>query len=193
MTDTLPYLTYFRGYPCCPCLKRWLPWFEKELLRRKLIVNNIDIYQLIGNAPASAGTHSKGGAFDIKQFTQAQVRCARDMGADATWHRAPPTFSPEHAHGVLRGCPHNSPVRYQIAAVDDGYNGLGVNGHGGPDDGPRPLSYRTWKEGIAYAKAQTPPTRLEQARELLEVIRDNSKTAVRKAKFTKILDLLPKK
>jgi hypothetical protein len=189
------YVVYFRGKPCCPCLKRWLPIFEKELLRRGLIKHNIDIYQLIGNAAASAGTHSRGGAFDIAQFSDAQLRVARDMGADATWHRGPPSFSPQHAHGVLRGCPHNWPVAYQIGAVDDGYNGLGTGGRGGPDDGPRPLSHRTWKQGIKWAKQQQKPTPTERARELLErtattlqVTRKKQARRIRRA-----LDMLPKK
>lgn len=189
------YVVYFRGHPCCPCLKRWIPAYEKELLRRKLIKQSVDIYQLIGNAPASAGTHSRGGAFDIKQFSTEQVRVAREMGADATWHRAPPTFSPEHAHGVLRGCPHNWPVAYQIGAVDAGFNGLGTGGRSAPDDGPKPLSHRTWKQGIAWARQQGKPTGTERAREIiantataLEVGRNRYARRLRKA-----LDLLPTK
>jgi hypothetical protein len=81
------------------------------------------------------------------------------MGADATWHRPynwDHARGMEHTHGVLRGCPHNGPARYQIAAVDAGYNGLGHLGHGARDNGPRPLSHRTWEEGIAWAKALQP-------------------------------------
>lgn len=187
------YVVSFRGKPCCPCLKRWLVWYEKELLRRGLIKRNIDIFQLIGNAPASAGTHSRGGAFDISQFSEAQVRVAREMGADATWHRAPPTFSPEHAHGVLRGCPHNWPVAYQIGAVDAGFNGLGTGGRGGPDDGPKPLSKRTWKQGIAWAKKQQKPTATERARDQIEHVKTMLTVSKQKGarRLQRALDLLP--
>ena len=148
-----PYAVTFRGKPACPCLATWLPVYEAELLRRGIIRHSIDIYQLIGNAPASAGVHSQGGAFDIAQTQREAVAVAREMGADATWARTTGSFATnQHTHGVLRGCPHNGPARYQINAVDAGYNGLGHLGHGGRDDGPRPLSRRTWREGIAWAR-----------------------------------------
>lgn len=151
------YVVMFRGRRACPCLVEWLPVFEAELLRRGVIKRNIDIAQLIGGAAASAGTHSRGGAFDIWQRDLTTIKVARQMGADATWKRTPAQGFSYHAHGVLRGCPHNAPARYQIGAVDAGYNGLGRGGRGGKDDGPRPLSGRTWKEGIAWAKAQGKP------------------------------------
>ena len=144
----------FRGRRACECLAEWLPVFEKELLRRGVIKRNIDIAQLIGGASQSAGTHSKGGAFDIWQRDLTTIKVARQMGADATWKRTPAQGFSYHTHGVLRGCPHNTPARYQIGAVDAGYNGLGRGGRGGRDDGPRPLSGRSWREGIAWAKAQ---------------------------------------
>lgn len=147
----------FRGYPCCSCLAKWLPAYEKELLRRGVIRFNLDVFQLIGGAKASAGTHSQGGAFDIAQFSDEALWVARQMGADADWHRSRAQGFMPHAHGVLRGCPHNGPARYQIDAVDRGYNGLGWKGLGGRDDGPRPLSGRTWKQGIAWAKKQAKP------------------------------------
>lgn len=154
----------FRGRPACTCLATWLPAYEAELLRRGVIEHSIDIYQLIGGATASAGTHATGGAFDIAQTSREAIAVARQMGADATWHRTPAQGFPNHTHGVLRGCPHNGPARYQIDAVDAGYNGLGHAGRGGKDDGPRPLSKRTWREGIAWAKEQAQPTVDEQGR-----------------------------
>jgi hypothetical protein len=151
------YAVKFRGFWACPCLAKWLPAYEKELLRRGVIKSNIDIYQLIGGATASAGTHTKGGAFDIAQISWEAIYVARQMGADATWHR-PYNWDNRggmsHTHGVLRGCDHNYPARYQITAVDDGYNGLGHLGRGGKDTGPRPLSHRTWRQGIAWAEKQ---------------------------------------
>jgi hypothetical protein len=146
-------MPYFRGKPCCDCLAEWLPWFEKVLLAKGIIRHSLDVYQLIGGASASAGTHRTGGAFDLGQFSWAALRVARDMGADADWDRLTSQgFSVRHSHGVLRGCPHNGPARYQIVAVDDGYNGLGYQGRGGRDNGPRPLSHRSWEQGIVWAK-----------------------------------------
>jgi hypothetical protein len=116
------------------------------------------------------------------------------MGADATWHR-PYNWDGdgggEHVHRVLTGCPHNTPARYQIDAVRAGYNGLGHLGRGARDDGPRPLSGRTWREGIQWAKEQENPdmalladldaarkkhdaTRLKAVRVLLRAVRDNA-------------------
>lgn len=190
---SLSYEVQFRGFRACPCLARWLPWYERELLRRGVIKKNIDIFQLIGDAPASAGTHSRGGAFDIAQTSDEAILVARQMGADATWHRSKAQGFTEHAHGVLRGCPHNGPVVYQIHAVDDGYNGLGKGGRDGKDDGPRPLSGRTWKQGIRWSKKQTPPTRVEMARDLIENASAAAKSAARKAKLEKALKLLPKR
>ena len=143
----------FRGKTACDCLAKWLPVFERELLDLGVVKKNIDVYQLIGGAAASAGTHSTGGAFDIGQMQRTALVIARQMGADATWVRTKAQgFKTPHTHGVLRGCPHNGPARYQIAAVDAGFNGLGKGGRGGKDDGPRPLSGRTWREGIKWAK-----------------------------------------
>lgn len=153
----LAYAVDFRGRPACPCLVEWLPVYEAALLREGVIRQSLDIYQLIGGAAASGGTHADGGAFDVGQTQPEAIAIARQMGADATWHRPynwDGAGGMEHTHGVLRGCPHNTPARYQIAAVDAGFNGLGHLGHGAPDDGPRPLSGRTWREGIAWAYQQ---------------------------------------
>lgn len=155
---TLPaYAVTFRGLPACPCLATWIPAYEAELQRRGLLTDALRIYQLIGGTAASAGTHSKGGAFDTAYMGDAAIWVARQMGADATWHR-PNNWDGaggmEHDHGVLTGCPHNGPAAYQIDAVRAGYNGLGHLGHGAPDTGPRPLSGRTWQQGLAWAQAQ---------------------------------------
>lgn len=151
---TLPtYTVWFRSHPACPCLAEWLPVYETELQRLGVLSGPLRIYQLIGGASASAGTHRDGGAFDITDLVgDLDVWIARQMGADATWARtAAQGFTP-HLHGVLTGCPHNGPARYQIDAVRSGGNGLGSGGLGGIDDGPRPLSGRTWRQGIEWAK-----------------------------------------
>ena len=148
------YAVTFRGLPACPCLATWVPAYEAELQRRGLLTGPIRLYQLIGGAAASGGTHMDGGAFDTQWIGEAAIWVARQMGADATWHRPHDWDGQggmEHVHGVLTGCPHNGPARYQIDAVRAGYNGLGRNGHGAPDTGPRPLSGRTWQQGITWA------------------------------------------
>lgn len=148
----------FHGLPCCECLAIWLPAYERELIARKVIAHSLDVFQLIGDAPDSAGVHREGGAFDTGQTQDEAIWVARQMGADATWPRLWPGNI--HTHGVLRGCPHNGPARYQITAVAMGFDGTGTNGRGGRDpvgpDGKRrwPLSRRTWQQGIAWQATQ---------------------------------------
>jgi hypothetical protein len=150
----------FRGKPACTCLAAWLPLYERELRARGVLPAGalLTIYQLIGGAPQSGGTHATGGAFDLVNLPgDVDVWVARQMGADATWLREAGWDGKsgiEHIHGVLRGCPHNGPARYQVAAVDRGFNGLGKGGEGGSDDGPRPLSGRSWEAGIAWHHEQ---------------------------------------
>lgn len=156
-------MTSFAGLPCCACQAEWLPVLQAEAIRRGFIQRTIDFYQLIGGAKQSGGTHSTGGAFDVQQGQNGFIRLCRDMGADATWRR-PKNWDRKggiaHTHGVMRGCPHNGPARYQITStsqgVDHGRNGLA---NYGADDGPRPLSKRSWSAGIKWAANQVPITR----------------------------------
>ena len=150
-----PYQVDFRGHPACPCLATWLPVYEAELQRRGILVGPLHIYQLIGGAPQSGGTHATGGAFDLLDLPgDVDWWVARQMGADASWSR-PYNWDGHdgmaHFHGVLTGCIHNGPARYQIDDVRAGLNGLANRGR---DTGPRPLSNRTWREGIEWAKEQ---------------------------------------
>jgi hypothetical protein len=156
---TLSYAVDFRGRPACPCQAEWIPAYEHELQRRGILVGQIPIAQLIGGAEASGGTHATGGASDfwlLGAQADVAVMVARQMGADPTWHRLPGwdgPGSPEHVHSVLRGCPHlSSSARAQVIAVDA--DGDGIGGTSTPDPGPRPLSGRTWREGIAWALEQ---------------------------------------
>lgn len=142
----------FRGLPACPCLAEWLPWFERMAVLRGIVRESIDIAQLIGGAPQSGGTHTEGGAADLWQNTPDTQELARLMGS-AAWVRLPPAFD-AHTHLVLVGCPHNGPARYQIAALADGFNGLGTGGRGGRDTGPGPQRPPTWREGIEWARTQ---------------------------------------
>lgn len=176
------YAVDFRGFPACPCLKEWLPVFEAELIRRGVIRESIDIAQLIGGAAASGGTHSDGGAFDIWQHDPTTVWVARQMGA-ACWARTAAQGFDPHAHGVLRGCAHNNPARYQIYALDNGYNGLGSGGRGGSDDGPRPVPHRSWREGIAWAQAQEDDMKPEDFDRIRAIVREEvSRITGRQAK-----------
>lgn len=159
----------FRGFPACSCLVEWLPVYEAELQRRGVLSGSLRIYQLIGGAEASGGTHATGGAFDITDLVgETDVWVARQMGADASWARtAAQGFTP-HIHGVLTGCPHNGPARYQIDKVRAGLNGLKGDA---PDDGPRPLSGRTWQQGIAWAIEQGDDMPFTES-ELRKIIRE---------------------
>lgn len=140
--------TVFRGFPCCTCLAEWLPRYERELLNAGIIKQSIDIYQLRGGAPASGGTHTQGGAYDIVQRSPEAIRIARRMGS-AAWARE--DMRPPHQHGVLKGCDTNDPAWYQIVALNAGYNGLGSGGRGGRDAGPRTgitFPIINWDDGI---------------------------------------------
>jgi hypothetical protein len=166
----MPYWTDFHGrkWPACSCLVEWLTAYQDELLRQRLIRQCLDVFQLIGGAKASAGSHLTGGCADLGQRSREQLRVARNMGA-AAWERdadpddGQPDFRPAHAHLSLKGCPHAQQyAKDQVDDLEDGFNGLGqLEDHrGAPDDGPRsgvqwPL--RTWREGIAWAKAQASP------------------------------------
>lgn len=190
---SLPYAVQFRGFTACPCLAEWLPAYERMLRHFKVISpkDTLRIYQLIGGSKKSAGTHLEGGAFDLLDLPgDKDIWIARQMGADATWTR-PPNWDGkggiEHNHGVLTGCPHNAPAAYQIDAVRSGFNGLGRGGRGGKDTGPRPLSGRTWRQGIEWANKQEDDMPYTQ-QELTNIIR----AAVRAELDATGLDELPR-
>ena len=56
-----------RRWPVCDCLKEWLTAYQNEALRRGYIRRSLDLFQTIGNAPASARYHSTGGCVDLAQ------------------------------------------------------------------------------------------------------------------------------
>jgi hypothetical protein len=153
------YAVDFRGHPACPCQVAWIPVFEAHLQFLGIITGPLVIDQLIGGFSASGGTHTLGGASDFGLFGSAADKAtevARQMGADATWHRLAGWDNGggiEHVHSVLRGCPHLSiSAQDQIVTVD--HDGDGLAGTTTPDPGPRPLSGRTWQEGITWAQQQ---------------------------------------
>lgn len=146
---------YYQGHETCSCAKKWLIW-----LFRVLAIAGIRgrVTQIIGNYGPSGGTHTGGGVIDIildnpRQYPRL-IKICRLAGADASWHRPKGWDGPgsiEHAHIVLRGCPHRSPaaVRQYTGpnGVLNGGNGL-ARWHN--DDGYRPLSGRHWDEGIRW-------------------------------------------
>jgi hypothetical protein len=149
----------FRGLPACTCQATWIPVYEHELQRRGIIDGPLEIAQLIGGFIGSGGTHTGGGVSDFwltGQTANEAVWVARQMGADPTWHRLPGWDNgggSEHIHSVLRGCPHLSlSAQAQVISVDADGDGLG--GTDTPDPGPRPLSGRTWPQGITWAEEE---------------------------------------
>lgn len=101
-----------------------------------------------GAVSASAGTHDRGGVFDLTATNQRDVvKAARDLGA-AAWHRSP-AEGPwnEHIHVVMRG--HGrlaSQAASQVTAYDSGLNGL-ANHRPDPNPyRPRPLPVFTGKK-----------------------------------------------
>lgn len=166
MATVASYAVTAMGHRGCPCQAVWLPALEHEATRRGLLRGPLPVSQLIGGAPESGGTHTTGGAADFYPLTviadvDAFVELAREMGADATWERPfnwDNAGGVRHVHSVLRDCPHNGPARYQYDSttqgVDHGRDGLSHGFRGAPDTGPRPLSGRTWREGIEWAKQQ---------------------------------------
>lgn len=149
--------TEYAGKCCCTCLAQWLPVLERLAIERGYIRDHLDVLQLTGNHRASAGVHTRGGAFDLAQIDPRIVADAREMGAPATWVRLFRNKDGSrnfHTHGVLSGCPHNKPARYQIDAQRSGFDGLGGGGLAGLDPHPRPKTYRTWRQGIEWANAQ---------------------------------------
>ncbi len=161
----------FRGRVACDCLRAWLPVFEAELKRLGVIQQSIDIAQLTGGASASGGTHSQGGAADVWQRDSRTIKVAREMGA-AAWARTKAQGFDPHCHLVLNGCPHNSPARYQVTALRNGFNGLGYLGQGGRDDGPTPRALRTWTAGIRWARNRQKPPKPKRVAYTVFVARD---------------------
>lgn len=142
----------------CDCLLAWLPVLNDFLIFKRLLPYGskpLWVEQLTGGEPDSAGTHLLGGVFDLGYSDTRIAMVCREMGAPATWVRYIPRFEIDHTHGVLSGCKHNTLAAYQIKEQLAGGDGL-VGTY--PDPLPDPSVYRTWKQGIAYAKGVMSPT-----------------------------------
>lgn len=102
-----------------------------------------------GSVGASAGTHSGGGAIDIKAANlssseRTQVETAMRQVGFAAWVRSPDQGDwGWHIHGIAVGCPDLSgPARDQVDDYNAGRNGLANNG---PDTGTRAYVGVTWE------------------------------------------------
>ena len=143
----------------CDCLLAWWPWFTRLGIALGIIRESFDVLQFTGANPKSAGTHAGGGVFDIRQVDPRVVALARAMGAWATYLRL--WKDNEHTHGVLAGCPHVAPqAQDQLDEVRA--NGDGLVGNR-PDPHPDPDTWRTWSQGIAWAKTEL--ARLDREKE----------------------------
>lgn len=102
---------------------------------------------------ASAGTHDRGGAVDLRWSTvgNSGVLALRKAGF-AAWHRTPAQGGwVDHVHAVLVGHPDLAPsAARQVTAYRNGRNGLANNG---PDDGPRlnPIPIYRWEYDMAIS------------------------------------------
>ncbi len=139
-----------RGLPACSCLAEWIPAFEQ------MIGRSPRLFQLVGDAEASAGFHRGGGSADYEPLSDDELRTARNMGG-AAWNRW--WTDNFHCHIRLNGCPHNTIAQPQVADLNAGRDGTGplYDNAGEADKGPRngvhwPL--RTWREGIDWANKQ---------------------------------------
>ncbi|GAB3884634.1 hypothetical protein [Terrabacter terrigena] len=149
------------GHVACDCLIAWTPVFQR-LCELKGYGHPV-VWQATGLNPNSVGTHAAGDTIDFGGLGNARAMLAREMGAWATWPRDwAPADGGQHTHCVLAGGPHNANTsRYQTTAVRAGYNGLGPDGRAGRDPLSPPKTYRTWKQGIAWAKGEI--NRIEEA------------------------------
>ncbi len=145
----------YAGKPACACLAKWLPVFEAAIGRQPRW------FQLIGDAPASAGFHKGGGSADCEPLSDDELRVARNMGGAAfnRWWTDSDGDPNYHCHIRLNGCPHNTIAQPQVDDLNEGRDGTGplYDNAGIPDNGPRdgvlwPL--RTWKQGIDWANEQ---------------------------------------
>lgn len=100
---------WFRVGWTCTCVVKVLTTAEELMLLEGLIEDSLDIFQLQGTAAASAGTHSKPGAYDIGQDSPAQIDVQRRCGGDGQARTTSQGFAVKHCHGFAQGCPHGSP------------------------------------------------------------------------------------
>lgn len=143
------------GKPVDQCLLEWVPAFEEELREQGIITDRLNWAQFIGEADASALTHSWGGVADCWEIDPVIAKVARQMGAVAHPRTAGSFANNKHTHLGLIGCPHMHPqARAQIAETYAGGDGL-------LGDVPDEVwlhqwlyPKRTWQQGIAWHREQ---------------------------------------
>lgn len=104
------------------------------------------------HAAASAGTHSGGGAVDIRASDRtaaerAQIVSSMRRVGFAAWLRTPAQANwPYHVHGIAVGCSDLSPeAAAQVVDYRNDRNGLASHGK---DDGPRDWVGQQWEQFI---------------------------------------------
>lgn len=165
-TPSTPGYTVFTDYlgrrwTCCDCVFEWLTWAQRVAIKRGMLKQGFDVWQLTGGAPDSANTHSLGAAMDfLFQTNDMWVKFFRDNGVTGTWRRTVSQgFSKDHLHAVLRGCPHDAMCHYQLVEQKDGPPAGGGDGLTGtrPDYHADPVSYITWQTAVERFKRELAP------------------------------------
>lgn len=137
---------WFRNGWTCNCVATSLPWVEYDMIRRGLIKQSIDIFQLGyngGGVQASAGTHDAGGCTDVGQYSDEQIRIWRYWGWTMQARTRAQGFDP-HAHGWPIGCSHLSAgAVHQWNQWKNRTNGLASYG---PITGP--YTTDTWRKAL---------------------------------------------
>lgn len=158
-TENIP----FRGRRTCICVVRIIPYIEAEMIKRGLIRQSVDFFQMgynKGGVAASAGTHDRGGAIDVAQYTDDHLAVWRMFGVRMQRRTKAQGFSP-HGHGWPGGCPHmSSGLRYQESEWRAHRNGLISRG---PVTGPG-WTVITWQEAIAKYDPPTAKDDLDMAK-----------------------------
>lgn len=139
----------FRGGWTCACVATSLPLVEADMIRRGIIRECIDIYQLgwnAGGVSASAGTHDEGMMIDVGQYSRAALEVWWKWGWAMQHRTTEQGFSGHHGHGGPNGCTHGSPLAtWQMQQyVRHGRNGLRSNG---PAAGPT-TTLPTWQDAL---------------------------------------------
>jgi hypothetical protein len=154
--------TTYKGMPACECQVKWLTAFERELADLKM--PKLEIAQLIGNAPASAGRHLGGGNIDWWTTDVKTARLSRENGGLAMIRDGSrDSFdNNQHTHTYLPGCPHMSDgAKRDMAEVLRGGDGL----IGDVPDDPRLKG--AWKQGDAWQKGVARMTARQMKRKRL--------------------------
>lgn len=144
----------FRG---CDCLAQWWPLLNQIAKRRGIIRQQVDVTQGAYNrsVSASAATHAGGGVLDLAQYGQALDDLLELAGAASYVRTAADGFSP-HIHMILIGCPHLDPsAAAQVTSWRNGRNAL--RGNLRDRDTTRPSPIRSWREGLAWMRAELDP------------------------------------